>query len=235
MSSPEIFRTKKSRILYRKLTSLTLAFCFLLQPMTAVRAEEMTNVGNHEGESVILEAPAGVDDATELIAEDESITDETEDSKNSDIVAAVSSASSSSPGFISPSQTMGATNEMTFPTVDLQNGAFTYSYQIEVPTGRNGLQPDLAIKYSSQGASDGGIVGYGWSLNIPSIERVNKRGFQQLYSDNNFNSSLDGELVFAGSDNYTAKVEQGSFMTYAINNNVWTVKDNEGTTSLVSG
>src|SRR5262249_22718480 len=43
-----------------------------------------------------------------------------------------------------------------------------------------------------------GIVGYGWSLSIPYIERLNKIGTQDLYGNTPyFTSSVDGELVLA--------------------------------------
>lgn len=42
-------------------------------------------------------------------------------------------------------------------------GAFTYSYPISAPPGRNGMQPNVSLSYSSQGAIYGGIAA-GWSL-----------------------------------------------------------------------
>ena len=37
-------------------------------------------------------------------------------------------------------------------------------------------------------------LGLGWTTNIPYIERINRTGAENLYSDNYFFSSLDGEL-----------------------------------------
>ncbi len=40
------------------------------------------------------------------------------------------------------------------------------------------------------------IVGYGWQLSIPYIQRLNKTGSQNLYATNSyFTSSIDGELI----------------------------------------
>jgi RHS repeat-associated protein len=85
--------------------------------------------------------------------------------------------------------------ETDLPKIDGASGAFTQHVQLDIPPGRNGLQPDVALDYSSQNTKDG-IVGYGWSLSIPYIERLNKTGSQDLYGSNVvFTSSLDGELV----------------------------------------
>lgn len=52
--------------------------------------------------------------------------------------------------------------------VATQTGSFDYSYPVDVPPGRNGMQPHLALAYSSQAPIYGGIAN-GWSLPIPSI------------------------------------------------------------------
>jgi len=57
------------------------------------------------------------------------------------------------------------------PKVDESSGAFTQRIALDIPPGRNGLQPDLALQYNSQNTTDG-IVGYGWSVSIPYIERL---------------------------------------------------------------
>ena len=49
-------------------------------------------------------------------------------------------------------------------------GSLNYGYQFVVPPGRLGLQPSLALAYSSQGSLRGGIAA-GWSLDVPIIQR----------------------------------------------------------------
>src|SRR5437764_262457 len=49
------------------------------------------------------------------------------------------------------------------PKIDGSTGAFTQRIPLDIPPGRNGLQPDISFQYNSQNTSDG-IVGYGWSL-----------------------------------------------------------------------
>lgn len=60
-------------------------------------------------------------------------------------------------------------------SVSNQTGAFGYSYPIRVPPGRNGMQPHLALNYSSQAPIYGGLAA-GWSLSIPIITEDTSRG-----------------------------------------------------------
>lgn len=61
-------------------------------------------------------------------------------------------------------------------------GALAFSYPIVVPPGRNGMQPGIALSYSSQGPIYG-TVAAGWSLSgIPSITLDTSRG--RLWSMN---------------------------------------------------
>ena len=46
-------------------------------------------------------------------------------------------------------------------------GTAELTYPIELPKGRNGLQPNVDLHYSSAGGN--GILGVGWSLNTPAI------------------------------------------------------------------
>src|SRR5262245_35394323 len=60
-------------------------------------------------------------------------------------------------------------------SVSTQTGALQYSYPIRVPPGRGGMQPHLALAYSSQAPSHGGIAA-GWSLSIPAITEDTSQG-----------------------------------------------------------
>jgi len=96
-------------------------------------------------------------------------------------------------------------------TVDQPSGAFVYGHPITVPPGRNGLQPDLRLTYDSQSTDQTSIFGQGWSLSIPSIERLNKTGAENLYTTNYFSSTMSGDLVAVGTNSYGAKNESGIF------------------------
>jgi hypothetical protein len=49
-----------------------------------------------------------------------------------------------------------------------QQGAATYTLRLAVPPGRLGMEPHLALRYSSRSPLRGGIAA-GWTLNIPSV------------------------------------------------------------------
>ncbi len=65
------------------------------------------------------------------------------------------------------------------PATALFSGAATYNYPIELPPGRNGLQPSLNLSYNSRrmdgilGWIDADWVGLGWSLDTMAIARDN--------------------------------------------------------------
>src|SRR3989338_7939634 len=113
------------------------------------------------------------------------------------------------------------------------SGAYTYTLPITLPPGRNGLQPSLALGYNSQSSEVDSFFGTGWSMGIPSITRLNKTGLNNLFDETYFSSSLSGELVNETGTpygDYAAKVEDGSFLTYAFNSDdSWTVTDKSGT------
>lgn len=52
------------------------------------------------------------------------------------------------------------------PTAN-QQGSASLSYGIELPPARNGMQPNIAVNYNSDGGS--GWLGEGWDIQVPSI------------------------------------------------------------------
>ncbi|MES2436602.1 MAG: RHS repeat-associated core domain-containing protein [Patescibacteria group bacterium] len=107
-------------------------------------------------------------------------------------------------------------------------GALNYSYPIEVPPGRTqATTPNLELQYSSS-PDLANVFGYGWSVNIPYIERVGKRGTDKLYTGTDFNSSLTGELASTSATTYISKIDNGDFLNYTFQNNIWTVTDKSG-------
>lgn len=48
-----------------------------------------------------------------------------------------------------------------------QTGEASISYPLNIPAGRNGMTPPIALSYSSDGGS--GWAGYGWSISAPSV------------------------------------------------------------------
>ena len=121
------------------------------------------------------------------------------------------------------------TSHSSVPDVDQTTGAFVHRVPLDIPPGRNGLTPDLALQYNSQQLDDG-IVGYGWSLSLPYIERFNRTGIDRLYTDNYFTSSLGGELATTSTANeYRHRFEDGRFIAYTFSNNSWIAYDKKGT------
>lgn len=55
-------------------------------------------------------------------------------------------------------------------------GEATYSIPIVVPDNAGGVQPNLALRYSSHAAAQSSWVGAGWSLELGNISRSLKRG-----------------------------------------------------------
>ena len=69
-------------------------------------------------------------------------------------------------------------------------GGATYSIKIDVPDGRNGMQPDVSLVYNSQGGND--VAGFGFGLScMSSIRYVGKdiyhdgvaKGINYSYND----------------------------------------------------
>ncbi len=117
-----------------------------------------------------------------------------------------------------------------FAQVEESDGSLKFEVQITVPPGRNGMEPNLSLQYSSKNVTEASIIASGWSLNIPYIERVNKKGLNSMFTDDYFSSSLSGELSSTTNNTtFSAKVEDGSFIKYTYLNGSWTAVDKKGT------
>ncbi len=121
----------------------------------------------------------------------------------------------------------------TIPAQVLPNqtqGAFVYDIALTVPPGRNNLTPVLKLTYNNYSASPFDQFGYGWSISIPYVERLNRTGTEDMYTDSYFLSSQDGEIVLQTGTTtaYGAKVDSGDFKKYTYVGGVWTVTDKRG-------
>lgn len=121
-----------------------------------------------------------------------------------------------------------------YSEIDPVSGSLAYTFPIDIPPGRNGLQPNINLTYTSQPGSNANILGYGWDTSIPYIQRINKKGTDSLYAQNYFYSSLDGELypTSATSTTYGAKIDNGNFNQYqfASSSSYWILNDKNGNT-----
>ena len=110
-------------------------------------------------------------------------------------------------------------------------GRATVSLPIAVPAGRRGMQPSLALSYSSQKGN--GLCGLGWDLEIDSIQRSTKRGVPNYNFQDTFVASSRGfqaELVNISGWEYRTKIE-GEFLRFSFDSGTsyWIVTDKSGT------
>jgi hypothetical protein len=80
------------------------------------------------------------------------------------------------------------------PPVANNSGTANLSFPLNIPTGRNGMQPQLAISYSSDAGND--WLGVGWNLQLPAIT-VETRWGVPLYSQDHETESylVNGEQI----------------------------------------
>ena len=76
------------------------------------------------------------------------------------------------------------------PSADPATGLATAVVPLEVPPGRHGLAPALALRYSSAGGV--GNAGLGFSLSIGSIERSTRTGPPRFDATDTFVLTMDG-------------------------------------------
>lgn len=75
----------------------------------------------------------------------------------------------------------GAGINLIEPPQANNQGSANISYPIEIPAGRNGMQPQLAIQYNSGGGN--GWLGLGWDLSVPSISIDTRWGVPRYKTD----------------------------------------------------
>jgi len=124
-------------------------------------------------------------------------------------------------------------------SVNQFTGAVSYGYNFHLPSGRNGLTPQLYLTYNNQDSDPNSFVGLGWNLETGSISRNLKNGVGYYYSDKDFVMNLWGvqtELVpidVANNNNfhfgaYDARFET-DFNKYEYqSDNSWLVTDKTG-------
>lgn len=104
----------------------------------------------------------------------------------------------------------------------VSGGQASYHIPIDLPPGRNGVQPSISLSYNSQGGS--GILGVGWSLNAgSSISRCGATFAQDgitravTFSASTDRLCLDGQRLMAisgtyGTGNTEYRTEMDSFV-----------------------
>ena len=130
-------------------------------------------------------------------------------------------------------QPHGARREL-HPEVDQSTGALVYRFAFSIPPGRNGMSPSLGLTYNSQATQEENLAGYGWSLDVPYVERLNIRGFDTFYSggSTDFNSSPWGPLSQIAGNAYGQKTQSGERLSFAYTGGTggsWTLTTLDGT------
>ena len=109
------------------------------------------------------------------------------------------------------------------PTAN-NSGTANLSYPIEIPAGRQGMQPSLALTYSSGGGN--GWLGVGWDISIPSITVETRWGVPR------YDQSKESEVyVYEGEQLVTYDNTAGRFREMPHRTNQWTdriVLDQDG-------
>ena len=77
--------------------------------------------------------------------------------------------------------------------IDPNMGLMRYSVRIETPGGFGYTSPNLSLSYNSGGGAS--VVGMGWSVDFPAIERMTSRGLPEYDADDLFSVAGGSELV----------------------------------------
>jgi len=123
-----------------------------------------------------------------------------------------------------------ANQKLDFHT-DLLTGRFNYRVPIDVPPGRQGSEPDIALQYNS---SDGnGWCGVGWDLDMGYIQRETRYGVPISGASyvNSFTFSFaghSGRLVLASDGTYRPEVNTAFLKFNFVSNTYWVITDKDG-------
>ncbi|MCQ2284519.1 MAG: hypothetical protein MJZ57_06430 [Bacteroidales bacterium] len=92
------------------------------------------------------------------------------------------------------------------PTAN-NSGTANLSYPIEIPAGRQGMQPNLALTYSSGGGN--GWLGVGWDISIPSISVETRWGVPR------YNTNWESEVYVYEGEQLVTKDANGNYRPMA--------------------
>ena len=105
------------------------------------------------------------------------------------------------------------------PTAN-NSGTANLSYPIEIPAGRQGMQPNLALTYSSGGGN--GWLGVGWDIYIPSITVETRWGVPR------YDQIMESEVYLYEGEQLVTKGSNGNFRGMPHRTNHWTSRASLG-------
>ena len=150
--------------------------------------------------------------------------------KSKEASSSTSTTKSASTAFANPPELLSGIAGFNAQAVQVEPfaGQANFSLPIITPPGRAGMQPQIALTYSSNNGN--GFAGMGWGLNLDSIQRSTKRGVPKYNSTDTFilaSSGSSQELVEISSNQYRTKIE-GGFTKITSNSNSWVMTDKTG-------
>ena len=98
------------------------------------------------------------------------------------------------------------------PTAN-NNGTANLSYQLEIPAGRQGMQPNLALTYSSSGGN--GWLGVGWDISVPSITVETRWGVPR------YDHEKESEVYLLNGEQLVEKDADGNHLPMPHRTNQW--------------
>jgi RHS repeat-associated protein len=107
----------------------------------------------------------------------------------------------------------------------LNTGAASYRAAFEVPPGRAGHTPELALEYSS--GSGNGHFGIGWNLSLVSIQRQTDK-HQPYYTDGDVFVHSSGEELVPLADGSWRCENESAFLRIRRSGDGWEVRDKSG-------
>ncbi len=124
-------------------------------------------------------------------------------------------------------------NNIAASTVNVEpfSGSANLGYPIAVPPGRGGIQPNLALSYSSSNRGLG-FAGVSWSMDLGAIQVSTKKGVPQYNGSEIFTLVENGgsqELVYDSQAGFYRTEVEGSFSKIVKDSTGWVVTDKKGT------
>lgn len=233
MHRPHKFRAVRKSLV--NASAFLLTFLFVFSPVFQAFAEELvvdvSSSASLADENLSFESKTITEFSSENINESDSkLSTNLDLDLNSDLSDDDPPPPPASPYFDPTTSELANQKNLSKSQVNIEqfSGALAYSYPIEAPAGRNNLTPEVRIKYNSQDLKNTAL-GYGWDLNIPYIERLNKNGLDKLYTDNFFTSSEQGELANISGGLYRPKTTGTDFSSFDFNSESWVVTAKDGT------
>ena len=135
------------------------------------------------------------------------------------------------PKLTQPQSDQAAANQKLDFHADLFTGRFNYRIPIEVPPGRQGSEPAIALQYNSSGGN--GWCGVGWDLDMGYVQRETRYGVPVNtsggYKDTFVYSvaGQSGRLVLATDGTYRPEINT-AFLKFVYSGGIWVVTDKSG-------